>query len=114
MTAEAVAGDGPLDWTEVPRPAGDEAPPGEEVVTYRSADGNFVTGFWRRVPEEGPMDLTYDEVAYIIEGQVEVTTDDGQVLVVGPGDLLQTPKGTKATWRALTPVRKFWAIYKHD
>jgi uncharacterized cupin superfamily protein len=114
MTAEVIRGGGPLAWTEVPRPEGDLNPPGEEVVTYRSEDGRFVTGFWRRVPEEGPMDLPYDEIAYIIEGEVEVTTEDGRVLALGPGDVLATPKGTKATWRALTPVRKFWAIYKPD
>lgn len=104
-----------LAWTEVPRPEGDTAPPGEEVAAYRSADGMFVTGFWRRVPEEGRMDLdAYTEVAFILEGDVEVTEDDGTVHRVGPGDLLITPRGTRATWHSLTPVRKLWAIYKAD
>jgi hypothetical protein len=26
--------------------------------------------------------------------------------------VLITPKGSKATWKALSPVKKFWAIYK--
>lgn len=104
-----------LAWQEVPRPEGDEAPPGEEVATFRSADGKFVTGFWRRVPEEGRMGLDdYHEIALILEGEVEVTEDDGTVHRVGPGDLLITPRGTKATWHSLSPVKKAWAIYKGD
>ncbi len=106
---------GALAWHQVPRPAGDEAPPGEEVATFRSADGRFVTGLWRRVPEEGPMALDeYHEIALILEGEVEVTDADGTVHRVGPGDLLITPKGTRATWRALSPVKKVWMIYYGD
>lgn len=30
----------------------------------------------------------------------------------GPGDAIVTPKGSRATWRALSPVEKFWAIYR--
>ena len=104
-----------LAWQEVARPEGDVAPPGEEVATFRSADGKFVTGLWRRVPEEGPMDLDeYHEVAFILEGEVEVTDADGTVHRVGPGDLLITPKGTRATWRALSPVKKIWMTYSGD
>ncbi len=104
-----------LGWQEVPRPAGDEAPPGEEVATFRSADGRFVTGFWRRDPEEGRMSLDgYHEIAFILEGEVEVTEDDGTVHRIGPGDMLVTPRGTQATWRSLSPVKKVWAIYKGD
>lgn len=104
-----------LAWGEVPRLEGDVAPPGEEVATFRSADGKFVTGLWRRVPEEGPMALDeYHEIAFILEGEVEVTDADGTLHRVGPGDLLITPKGTRATWRALSPVKKAWMIYSGD
>ncbi len=110
-----AVGHADLAWQEVPRPEGDEAPPGEEVATFRSADGKFVTGFWRRVPEEGRMGLDdYHEIALILEGEVEVTEDDGTVHRVGPGDLLITPRGTKATWHSLSPVKKAWAIYKGE
>ena len=104
-----------LAWQEVPRPEGDEAPPGEEVATFRSADGLFVTGFWRRVPEVGRMELDgYHEVAFILEGEVEITDDAGTIHRIGPGDMLITPKGTRATWKSLSPVKKAWAIYKSD
>jgi len=101
-----------LAWEEVPRPEGDTNPPGEEVAVFRSGDARFSVGFWRRVPEEGPMEPPYHEIALILEGEVEITTGDGAVLRAGPGDVLITPKDSKATWKALSPVRKLWAVYK--
>ena len=103
-----------LDWNVIPTEAGDPSPPGEEVVAFRSGDASFSAGFWRRVPETGPMAPPYHEIALIIEGEVEVHEEDGTVHLVGPGDVLVTPKGSRATWKALTPVRKFWAVYREQ
>ena len=104
-----------LPWQEIPRPQGDEAPPGEEIAAFRSADGRFVVGFWRRMPEEGPMSLEDNhEIALILAGEVDVTDEDGTVHHAGPGDLLITPRGTRATWRSLSAVEKVWAVYKGD
>ena len=46
---------------------------------------------------------TYHEIAYIIEGQVEITEDDGEVMVAGPGDILITPRGSKGYWKTSRP-----------
>lgn len=101
-----------LPWEEIPVAEGDPNPPGEETVAFRSGDGRFSFGLWRRVPETGPMEPPYHEVAVIIEGEVELVEEDGTVHRVGPGDVLITPNGSKATWKALSPVKKFWAVYK--
>lgn len=101
-----------LHWDEVERAEGDTNPPGEEVVVFRSDDARFSFGVWQRVPEEGPMEPPYHEIAVLIEGEVELTEQDGTVHHVGPGDILITPKGSKATWKALSPVKKFWAVYE--
>lgn|SRR5207249_3444589 len=107
-----IKADGDLAWEEVPRPEGDTAPPGEEVVVFRAADARFSTGMWRRVPEEGAMEPPYHEIAFIIEGEVELTEPDGTVHHAGSGDVLITPRGSKAVWKSLSPVKKFWAVYK--
>ena len=101
-----------LAWQIIPTDEGDPKPPGEEVVVFRSADRRFSFGLWRRAPETGSMEPPYHEIAVIIEGDVEITEPDGTVHRAGPGDVLITPKGSKAMWRALSPVKKFWAIYK--
>jgi uncharacterized cupin superfamily protein len=107
-----IRADDELEWQVIPTEAGDPNPPGEETVIFRSADARFSVGLWRRAPEEGPMEPPYHEVALILEGDVEVTEADGTTHRVGPGDLLVTPMGSKATWRALSPVKKVWAVYK--
>ena len=107
-----VEADAAHDWQRIPVPEGDQAPPGEEVVLFRAMDGRFSVGLWRRAPEEGPMEPPYHEMAILLEGEVELTLDDGTVLRAGPGDVIVAPKGARATWRSLSPVRKFWAIYR--
>jgi uncharacterized cupin superfamily protein len=101
-----------LTWEEIPTEPGEEAPPGEEVVSFRAGDGRFSFGLWRRVPETGAMEPPYHEIAVLIEGEVELVEPDGTVHRAGPGDVIVTPKGSTATWKALSPVRKFRAVYK--
>ncbi|HSJ50992.1 MAG TPA: cupin domain-containing protein [Actinomycetota bacterium] len=103
-----------LAWEEIPTEPGDPNPPGEEVVSFRAGDGRFAFGLWRRAPETGPMEPPYHEIAVLIEGEVELIEADGTVHRAGPGDVIVTPNGSKATWKALSPVKKFWAIYRED
>jgi len=101
-----------LAWEEISTEAGDQNEPGSEVVSFRSGDGAFSFGLWRRIPETGPMEPPYHEIAVLIEGEVELIEPDGTVHRARPGDVIVTPKGSKATWKALSPVKKFWAVYK--
>ena len=64
--------------------------------------------------DKGNVDEVWANAAFIVEGEVEVTDEDGSVHRAGPGDILITPNGTKAVWRAISPVKKFWAVYKGD
>lgn len=101
-----------LAWTAIPTEPDDPVPPGEETVAFRSIDGLAAVGLWRRSPETGPMDLSsYHEIACLLQGEVDVAIDGGRVLSVGPGDILVTPRGSSAEWRARTPVKKLWAVY---
>ena len=54
----------------------DEAdPPGRECTAAVSADDKFSFGLWKRDVQRRHFERPYHEVAYIIEGQVEVTDD---------------------------------------
>ena len=113
-TIRSVAADADThDWTQIPTEPGDPSEPGEETVVFRSIDDLVSVGLWRRAPDTGPMDLTdYHEVACLLEGEVEVApAAGGEVLSVGPDDVLVTPRGSRAEWRARTAVRKFWVAY---
>ena len=99
-------------WEEAMTGSDEAEPPGQEFTAAVSVDDKFSFGFWRRDVQRRHFERPYHEVAYIIEGQVEVTDDDGELFVAGPGDILITPMGSKGFWKNLTPVKKVWGIYE--
>jgi uncharacterized protein len=101
-------------WEEAMRPSHDLEPPGKEFTAAHSVDDKFSFGLWQRDQQSRHFERTYHEVAYIIEGQVEVTDQDGEVLVAGPGDILVTPQGCQGYWKNLSPVKKVWGIYEEQ
>ena len=42
------------------------------------------------------------ELAIALEGEVEITLEDGRMLRAGPGDVSDTPKGSSGYWKDLT------------
>jgi uncharacterized protein len=110
-TMRVIAADDPVEWITLDNPPGDENAPGQEWYAWRNPDAKFSTGVWRRDPETGTFDREYHEVACLIEGDVEIETEDGRVLPAGPGDVIVTPEGSRGVWRASSPVRKFWAVH---
>jgi len=110
-TMRVIGANDPVEWITLDNPPGDENAPGQEWYAWRNPDAKFSTGVWRRDPETGTFDREYHEVACLIEGDVEIETDDGRVLQAGPGDVIVTPEGSSGIWRASSPVRKFWAVH---
>ena len=98
-------------WEEAMVGPEEKDPPGEECVAAQSGDERFSCGLWRRDVQRRYFERPYHEIAYILEGEVEVTDDDGNVVIAGSGDILITPKGSKGYWKSLGPVKKFWTIY---
>jgi len=66
---------------------------------------------WEKEPSEFPWHYDQQETCLLIEGQVEVTTDDGQEVKFGAGDYVILPKGLNCTWNVKQAVRKH---YKFD
>jgi hypothetical protein len=60
--------------------------------------------------EKSTFDWEYDdtETCYLLDGQVRVTTDQGEVVEFGAGDLVTFPKGLKCVWEVRQPVRKHY------
>lgn len=55
-------------------------------------------------------DLNYDEVVYVLEGELEIEAQDGP-LVAGPGDTLVLKKGASATYRAEAGTSVFYVLH---
>ncbi len=101
-----------ITWEAAMRYPEETDPPGKEFTAAKSVDDRFSFGLWQRDVQRRHFERGYHEIAYILEGEVEVTGDDGEVVHAGPGDILITPKGSKGFWKNLTPVKKVWGIYE--
>lgn len=99
-------------WGEAMRYPEETDPPGQEFTAATSVDDKFSFGLWQREVQRRHFERPYHEIAFILEGEVEITDDDGEVHVAGPGSIVITPKGSKGFWKNLGPVRKVWAIYE--
>lgn len=95
-------------WTVVGR----ERPPAASMSTYISGDKLFEAGVSRydRVTLQ-LRDWPVDEFMYILEGQVEITPQEGKPHLYGPGDAFVMPKGFNGTWRQLSNLRKVQVTY---
>lgn len=75
--------------------------PGQDVrvadVVTREHGSPIGAGFLTLTRGCFPWTLTYDEVEYVVEGELHIGTDDG-VVVGRPGDVLYVPKGTAITF----------------
>ncbi len=81
----------------------------EDVVT--AAHGSPVAaGFMTFQKGSFPWTLTYDEVQYIIEGELHLTTPQG-VTIGKPGDVLYVPKGTSLTFGTPSWVKFLYVTY---
>ncbi|MEN4011811.1 MAG: cupin domain-containing protein [Chloroflexota bacterium] len=81
----------------------------EDVVT--AAHGSPVAaGFMTFHKGSFPWTLTYDEVQYVIEGELHLTTAQG-VTIGKPGDVLYVPKGTSLTFGTPSWVKFLYVTY---
>ncbi len=62
--------------------------------------------------EESVFDWRYDtpETCYLLEGDVKVSTDGGEVVEFGAGDLVTFPAGLTCVWDVRKAVRKHYRL----
>jgi len=78
-----------------------------------AGDGSKLgTGFVRMTNADIPWTTGYDEVVMVLEGQITIRTDQGD-LVAGPQDSIWLPAGTKLTYIAESAL-VFYAIEPTD
>ncbi|HBN45983.1 MAG TPA: cupin domain-containing protein [Candidatus Marinimicrobia bacterium] len=62
---------------------------------------------WTCEVSEFPWSYSDQETCYILEGEIEVTTEE-EVVQIKPGDFVVFPKGLSCTWKVSMPVRKHY------
>jgi len=84
-----------------------ENPKAGGLTSYESTNGKFNIGLSRYSKMTLRLrDWPVDEFMYILEGQVEITNEDGSSKIYGPGDAIIMPKGFNGTWRQLSTIKK--------
>lgn len=63
---------------------------------------------WEKEVSKFPWSYDETETCYMLEGDVEVTAEDGEKIQFKKGDLVQFQKGLKCTWNVKKPVRKHY------
>lgn len=111
-----IAPDAPHEPSATPDPrllAGEQLPLCAQHVDFRSADGGFYCGTWSSSPYHRlPMTYGHWEAMYLLEGEVAFGDAEGNETLVGPGDFIVVPQGQVASWRAIGPTRKLFAILR--
>lgn len=70
--------------------------------------GVFNWQVWSKAASEFPWYYSDKETCYILEGEVVVTTDQGEAAHFGKGDLVVFPEGLSCTWKILKNVKKHY------
>ena len=66
-------------------------------------------GIWEKEKSEFPWEYDIKETCYLLEGDVEVETPEGNVHF-GAGDLVTFEKGLKCKWKINKDVRKHYKM----
>ncbi len=89
-----------------------DSPVAGGLTSFHSSDGKFEVGFYHGSEVTLRIDgWPVTEFMYFLEGQVEITNEDGSSKIYGPGDSLVMPMGFKGTWRQLGPIKKINISY---
>jgi uncharacterized protein len=75
-------------------------------VKHTTADGTMISGVWAATP--GTFHATYSnfEFVHLLEGEIAITPEDGDTVVVKAGDAFVVEPTFKGTWDIRKPVRK--------
>ena len=65
---------------------------------------------WKKEVSEFPWYYDCEEVCYILEGDVVVTSDDGEPVRVGKGDLVTFPEGMACRWKIEKDIKKHYTF----
>lgn len=66
---------------------------------------------WEKEVSKFPLDFGMTESAYILEGEIHVTPQGGEKVLIKAGDFVVFPQGMKTNWEVVKPLRKH---YKHS
>ena len=83
----------------------------KEQMTFNNKDESFSMGLWESSKTNIPSDWSYDELMFVITGQIIMTDENNNVFEVNPGEGIIVSSGWKGNFAIPDEVVKIWAIY---
>ena len=79
-------------------------------ITFQTPDRLVSGGLWGCSP--GVFDLTFgwDEMAYLLEGELTIEQKTGEQVHLLPGDLFFSPKGSETRWIVTKAIKKVFFL----
>ena len=81
----------------------------KDVITSKENE-HLAAGYMKIEQTEFPWTLNYDEVDYVIEGELTIKIN-GKNIVAGPGDMVLIPAGSSIYFSALDHARFIYVTY---
>ena len=72
--------------------------------------GVFDWSIWTKEESGFPWSYDAEEVCYFLQGEVEVTTEDGETVRMGKGDLVTFSQGMSCRWLIKQAVKKHYTF----
>jgi len=72
--------------------------------------GVFEWPIWEKEISQFPWTYESQETCYVLEGEVVVTPDGGQAVIIKAGDLAIFPSGMSCRWEVRSPIRKHYSF----
>ena len=66
---------------------------------------------WEKEISQFPWSYDAKEVCLILEGEVTVTPDGAEPVLIQAGDLVTFPQGMSCEWKITQPIRKHYKFY---
>jgi uncharacterized cupin superfamily protein len=89
-----------------------EVPPKSAAIA-QSHDKKLTAGLWESPVGDYEFKFNFDEVVYIVDGEVIVHTHHGSQLLRA-GDSGFFPRGLHMRWEIKKPIRKVWVHRHHE
>ncbi len=85
-------------------------PQSSGLIVWRSPDGKLANGIWECTP--GKFRWSHvDETVCVVAGRVTVTSETGESVELGPGDVAFFPEGLSSVWHVHQTVRKAFHLH---
>ena len=85
-------------------------PQGSGQVTFQSPDKLISSGVWGCSPGTFELTFEWDEMSYLLEGEIVIEQEGALPLTVRPGDFLNCPKGTHSRWTVTKACKKVFFL----